>query len=198
MGMTYAVYRLSLSRPPESLLDSEHGFWLGNDGPVFVLKPDELMIEFLDRSVDMDIHNRTHYFRYNFANGTRRIEPLAFQPQDFAEEWLTAPWSEMQSISAPETSEWHPKLSKLSFDHYVNVVPCAAKPGYWAIGFQVTFDGEKELEEPIQNYFLVKDLGNYRYEMEALSDEEFEGCPGEGSPSDKHPWLSADQLKSLP
>jgi hypothetical protein len=198
MGMTYAVYRMDLSRPPESLLSSEHGFWLGNDGPAFVLKSDELMIEFLDRSVDMGIHNRTHIFRYSFANGVRRIEPVALQPQDFAEEWLTAPWSEMQSMSAPETAEWHRKLIKLSFDRYVDVVPCVSKPGRWAIGFQVTFEGEKELEEPIQNYFLVRDLGNYRYAMEAVSDEEFEGCPGEGYPSDKHPWLSGEQLKSLP
>jgi len=62
----------------------------------------------------------------------------------------------------------------------------------------VTYEGEKELEEPIQTYFLVKDLGNYRFEMEAVSDSEFEGCPGEGFPSDKHPWLSVEQLKALP
>jgi len=62
-------YRISLSQPPESLLSSEHGFWLGNDGPEFILKPDGLMIEFLDHSVDGDIHNRTHLFRYNFADG---------------------------------------------------------------------------------------------------------------------------------
>ncbi len=198
MGMTYAVYRMSLSQPPESLLSSEHGFWLGNDGPEFALKPDELTVEFLDQSVDMGIHNRTHIFRYNFANGVRRIEPVAFQPQDFVEEWLTSDWSEMQSMSAAETGEWHRKLSKLSFDHYVDVVPCASKPGRWAIGFQVTYEGEKELEEPVQAYFLVRDLGKYRYAMEAVSDEEFEGCPGEGQPSEKHPWLSVAELKALP
>ena len=146
----------------------------------------------------MGIHNRTHIFRYDFANGVRRIEPVAFQPQDFAEEWLTSDWSEMQAMSAPETGEWHRELRKLSFDRYVDVVPCASNPGRWAIGFQVTYEGEKEIEEPIQNYFLVRDLGNYRYAMEAVSGEEFEGCPGEGSPSDKHPWLSVEQLKALP
>jgi len=44
----------------------------------------------------------------------------------------------------------------------------------------------------------VRDLGNFHYEMESVSDSEFEGCPGEGSPSDKHPWLSAEQLRALP
>ncbi len=39
---------------------------------------------------------------------------------------------------------------------------------------------------------------SYRYRMDAVSDSEFQGCPGEGSPSDKHPWLSAEQLKALP
>lgn len=199
MQMPFAVYRLSPSQPPESLLSAEHGLWLGNDGPYFVLKPDELMIEFLDRSIDVYVHNRTHIFRYNFADGVKRVEPMAFQPQDFAEEWLTRPWSEMQSMSAPETLRWHAKLhAELAVGEYTNVGLCAAKPDQWSIGFETSYVGEKEPKEPFATYLLVRDLGNYRFEMEAVSGEEFEGCPGEGSPSDKHPWLSVEQLKALP
>jgi hypothetical protein len=189
---------MSLSQPPKPLLSSKHDFWLGNDGPYFVLRPDELTIEFLDRSIDMGVHNRTHIFRYNFANGVRRLEPFAFQPQDFVEEWLTTPSSEVQSMSTSEAGEWRRKLHNVSYDQYFEVVACIAKPGRWSIGLQVTYEGEKELEMPIQTYFLVEDVGNYRYTLEAVSDEEFEGCPGEGSPSDKHPWLSVEQLKALP
>jgi hypothetical protein len=47
-------------------------------------------------------------------------------------------------------------------------------------------------------HLLVRDLGNYHFEMEAVSDSEFGGCPGHGEPSDKHPWLSVEQLKALP
>ena len=81
---------------------------MGNDGPEFVLKPDELIMEFLDASVDVTVHNRTQIHRYSFgAETVQRLDPVAFQPQDFAEEWLTRPWTEMQSRSEPETEEWH-------------------------------------------------------------------------------------------
>ena len=105
----------------------------------------------------------------------------------------------MQSRSAPETKKWHDKFhAELVLGEYSEVVPCAAKPDRWSIGFSNDLIGEKRLEEPIEVHLLVRDLGNYRFEMEAVSDSEFEECPGEGSPSDKHPWLSVEQLKALP
>ena len=63
--------------------------------------------------------------------------------------------------------------------------------------------GQKELREPLTVYFLVQDLGNYRYEMESVSASRPSGCPGAGLhndwgyASDKHPWLSATELKAV-
>ena len=189
MGMTYSVYRFGLpSVAPETLLSEKHGFWLGNDGPEFVLKPDQMVIEFLDSSIDGGVHNRTYLLRYDFSDGVKRVEPFAFQPQDFAEDWLKRPWSEMQPFSAPATQKWHAQLhADMIFADYTNVVPCAAKPDRWMIGFNIRELGEKELAPPIDRYFLVRDLGHYHYQMEAVSDKPFEGCPGHGDPSDKHP-----------
>jgi hypothetical protein len=164
---------------------------------IFALKPDELIVELLDSSVDVAVHNRTQIHRYNVMDGVKRLGPIALQPPDFAEEWITRPWAEMRSMSLPETQKWHGKFSDQSME-YSNVVPCAAKPDRWSIGFEIKYLGEKELAEPIEAHFLVRDLGNYRFEMEAVSDSEFEGCPGDGEPSDKHPWLSVEQLKALP
>ncbi len=191
MGMTYSVFRMASAAgtPPVSLLSGEHGFWMGNvdNGLVFALKPDELIIELLDGSVDLGIPNRTQIHRYSFVDGVKRLEPVALQPQDFAEEWLTRPWSEMQSESSPKTLKWHSTLyADLVMGKYSNVLLCAAKPDRWSIGFEITYIG-KELKEPIDVYLRVRDLGNYRFEMEAVSDSQFEGCLGEGSPSDKHP-----------
>jgi hypothetical protein len=205
MGLTYSVDRLGvLPGDAETLLSGQHGFWMGNDGPEFVLKPDELIMEFLDMSVDVVIHNRTQVHRYNFAEGVRRLDPVALQPQDFAEEWLTRPWSEMESRSAPDTQEWHAKLhADFVLGNYQAVVPCTERPGRWMIELEINHIGEKDLSEPIDAYFLVRDLGNYRYRMESVSDDEPQGCPGEGivngwgHASDKHPWLSAAELKAL-
>ena len=57
MMMAYSVYRLGTQPgPSELLLKDQHGFFLDNDGPYFLLKPEELTMEFLDRSADLDIH----------------------------------------------------------------------------------------------------------------------------------------------
>jgi len=199
MGLAYSVYRMGfLPGVAERLLSEKQGVYLGNDELEFVLKPEELIVEFLDRSVDVGVHNRTQIHRYRFANGVQRLDPVAFQPQDFAEEWLGRPWSEMQSRSAPETADWHCKLhADYVLADYSAVVPCAQRPGRWLIALDITDIGEKKFEEPLETYFLVRDLGNYRYQMEAVSDEEPAGCPGEMPASEKHPWLSPAELKAL-
>jgi hypothetical protein len=204
MSTAYSVFRVSSdpATPPASLISAEHGFWMGNenDGLLFALKPDQVMMELLDSSIDVGIHNRTQIHRYSLADGTvKRIGPVAFQPQDFAEEWLTQPWAEMQSLSKPDTQKWHSKFdANFMPGEYSGVVPCSARPDRWSIALMVTHKGEQELKEPLEFHFLVRELGNYRFEMEAVSDSPFEGCTGEGWPSDKHPWLSLEQLKALP
>jgi hypothetical protein len=86
---------------------------------------------------------------------------------------------------------------------YSAVVPCAERPGRWTIALDITHVGERKLPEPLERYFLVRDLGNYRYQMEAVGDSRPAGCPGKGlasdsgNVSDRHPWLSPAELKAL-
>ena len=199
MGLAYSAFRIGPGfDTAERLLTEDHDFWLGNDGPEYVVKPDELAVEFLDSSVDAGVHNRTRIHRYRFADGAHRIDPVAFQPQDFAEEWLTRPWSEMQSRSAAETREWHERLhADPIFAEYSGVAPCMARPGRWSIALEINHLGEKELEKPLAAWFLVQDLGDFHYRMEAVAGSAPEGCLAGGSPSDKHPWLSSGELRSL-
>jgi hypothetical protein len=150
--MAYSIYRIGLpSGASESLLAGEHGFGIGNYEPQFVLKPTELVIEFQDQSVDGGVHNRTEIHRYAFgAKGVTRLDPVAFQSQDFAEEWLTRPWSEMQSRSKPATEEWHSKLhSGLLFAEYSAVVLCRDRPGRWLIAPDIKQIGKNELPVPL-------------------------------------------------
>ena len=195
MGMKYTVRRLGPAKPPELLLSGEHGFWFEEDA--FFLAPDELLVEVVDTGIDTE--RRTFTLRYSFADGSKRVEPFALQPQDFAQEWLTRPWSEIEPLSAPATEKWHAVLhAAFILADYTNVIACASKPDRWMIGFNIRTVGEKKLGEPIDRYFLVHDLGHYHYQMEAVSEKPFEGCPGHGDPSTKHPWLSLDELKNLP
>ncbi len=208
MDTAYSAYRLSgRNDAAERLLSGHHSFWLGNDGPEFVLSPAGLTIEFLDASLDAGIHNRTQVHRYSFSGGVQRLDPVAFQPQDFVEEWLTRPWSEMQSRSAPGTAEEHERLysdspSAVMSADYQDVLPCAAEPDHWLIGLEFERIGEKTLEPPADVWFLVRDLGDFHYRMEFAGASRPPGCPGRGpygplNASDKHPWLSAAGLKAL-
>jgi hypothetical protein len=199
MSMDYSAYRFGiLAGVPEKLLSVQHGFWLGRDDNFF-LQPDGLVVEFRDASVDPGVHNRTQVYRYLFADGARRVDPIAFQPQDFVEEWLTRPWEEMQSRSSPDTAEAHARLhSEFVGGEYSNIVPCQTRPGRWLIGLDIAYTGEKQLPEPLPTYFLVHELGQYRYQMESAGATEPKGCPGHGDPPDKHPWLPPSEIWSLP
>lgn len=204
MEMAYSVHRLGNDTgASEPLLTEQHGFWLTIDGPSFVLKPDELIMEFLDSSVDAGVHNRTRIHRYSFAQSVQRLDPVALQPQDFAEEWLTRSWSEMESRSGIDTKVWHQQLHSDSvFAEYSGVIPCAS-PGRWLIALDILRIGDKEFSDPPPTYFLLRDLGNYSYSMDAVSTVQPAGCLGAGVVSDggfaslKHPWLSTAELKAL-
>jgi hypothetical protein len=202
METAYAVYRVPfVPGPPDKLLAVEHDFWWNDQYPVFALKPEELTVEFLAESVDGGVHNRTYIQRHGFTDGARRLDPVALQPQDFVEEWLTRPWAEMLSRSKPETENWHSKLhADFVGGEYSQAVPCAEAPNLWLIGLNIDFIGEKELQKPVRSFFVVRDLGNYHYQMESVSDTRPKQCPKlNGSvPLDKHPWLSRDELRALP
>lgn len=201
MGSHYSVYRIDVNAESATRLTSnEHGFYLGNhDGALAVLRPNELILEFLDHSLDSGIHNRTNIQRYSFVDDrVTRLDPVAFQPQDFAEEWLTRPWDEMSSRSEPGLEEWHEKFrADFLAAEYRSVVPCAARPDRWLIDLGLTNLGEKELSEPEDIFLLVHALGSDRYSMEAVSEDEPEGCPGDAPASEKHPWRSRSELEKI-
>jgi hypothetical protein len=195
--MSYTIRRINQSGASDLLYSSQHDFWREENDPIFVLKPDQVIIERLDRGVGFfGTERRPNLIRFSFKDGVRRIQPMALQSQDFAEVWLVSSRVEMQPSSAPETQKWHEQLhADLAAVEYRNVVRCAAKPGRWSIGLDII---KKDVLKALRTYLLVRDLGNYRFEMEAVSDTEFKECPGEGAPSEKHPWLSVEQLKALP
>lgn len=205
MRMAYSVNRLDPSTGVSHLLVSEeHDFWLNLTGPLVLLEPDRLTVEFLDSSVDGEVHNRTRVHIYNLANEPKRVDPVALQPQDFAEEWLTRPWSEMTSRSSQGLELWHQKLhGEFVLADYASVVSCSNSQ-MWSIGLVITHIGETEITDPSTSYFLVRDLGNYRYRMDAVSITPPAGCTGVGIVSDydiraslKHPWLSTKELEEL-
>jgi len=154
------------------------------------LGPDELLLEFTGQMIDTDYLERTHVLHFNATGAAaHRIDPVALQPQDFVDEWVTKPWTEMESRSG-DLKKWHDFLAG-GPDEYVGgtfdfVQPCQDKPGQWQIGVSFESLKGKELPEALPVYFLVQQSEQYKFQMTGISFDRPDGCPGETPLKDEH------------
>jgi len=196
--MTYKVFRFDCDNGvAQQALAGEEGVWLDEKEPLFVLTPTEMTVEFVDFSVSRGVHHRTRVKRYALAPTAQRVDPFALQPQDFAEEWLTGPWTEMESQSAPATHVLHEALGGgFVLGDYLEFTQCASDQPVWLAAFKISSVKDKDLPKPGELYLQVRDLGDHRYRMESASSIRPASCKAEpGDPSDKHPWLSEEEIR---
>ena len=137
--------------------------------PLFVLSPTEMTVEFEDSSVEWRCSSSDEDPAIHFTPAARRIDPIALQPQDFAEEWLTRPWSEMESRSVPRRKRCTSRWRRLCAGDYVELTQCAPEQPVWLAGFDIDCVGDKELKEPRRVYLQIRDLGDHRYRMESAT-----------------------------
>jgi hypothetical protein len=199
--LSYDLFRLSgVSAVP--ILSGQHEIWFGTAHPYQVrLDPGDLLMEIRAHSIDDGIHNRAHVLHFKIDGSTvERIDPVALQPQDFVDEWITRPWSEMESRSAAEGNgkmqKWHGFIAdEFVFGEFRFVQACQEKAGQWQIGVDMHVIKGKELPEDLSLYFLVQQSDGYRFKMAGISFQRQEGCPGESQPSIEGPTLfSSDHL----
>jgi hypothetical protein len=185
--LDYRLFRFGPGQEQAApLFSSTHSF--NTDAEVHVkLSPSELLLEFTAGAMEGGFR-RTYVLHYSIGSqGVERIDPVALQPQDFVHEWLMEPWEEMQSRSGSSDTlvKWHKFLhADLVLGDYEFVQPCINRPGVIQVGVDLRFIGDHEIPEPLSVYFLVKDKGNYSYEMSELSFKRQDGCPGETPPAD--------------
>jgi hypothetical protein len=176
--MSFELVRLSSnSSQGQSLFTGTHQFWFGEEEPVR-LTADEMLLELEGDSIAADIGRRTHVLRYRAsAQSAERMDPVALLPQDFVDEWLTRPWSEMKSRSAvpDDLKKWHEALQpSLSSANFRFVQQCSERPNEVQIALDLT---------PRPAYFLVKGLPDHVYQMVDVSFTRQDGCPGESPAS---------------
>jgi hypothetical protein len=132
-------------------------------------------MEVRDRSIDGGIHNRAHVLHFKATGSTaERVDPVALQPQDFADEWLTRPWAEMESRSAEsgrdKLKKWHEFLA-----------------GDFVAG---EFHFVQQCREQADQWQVAIDLGWIKgKELTGISFDRQEGCPGESQPNSDSPTL---------
>jgi hypothetical protein len=196
-GVSYDLFRLS-GTAAVPILSGEHTIWFGSDYPYQVrLDPGELLMEIRAGSIDGGIHNRAHVLHFKIDGSTvERVDPVALQPQDFVDEWLTRPWSEMESRSSTDASgkmqKWHEFFAgESTFGEFQFVQACEAKAGQWQVGIDMQTVKGKELPEDLSLYFLVQQSEEHRFKMVDIGFERQAGCPGESRPSLASPTLFA-------
>jgi hypothetical protein len=194
--LSYDLFRLSTVSTAVPILSGDHAIWFGADEPYQVrLEPDELLMEIRDRSIDAGIHNRAHILHYDAARTpVERIDPVALQPQDFVDEWLTRPWQEMESRSDEgkrgSLEKWHEFLgSRFVGGDFTIVQACREKSDEWQIGVDLNWINGKELPISLKVYFLIEQSGLYRFKMIDIAFERQEGCAGAARPMEESPSL---------
>ncbi len=192
--LSYDAFRLSNSTAVAMpVLSGEHGIWFGAEHPYQLrLEGDDLLLEIRDRSIDAGIHNRAHVLHYRVSDSSAdRIDPVALQPQDFVDEWLTRPWTEMASRSAERDGlkKWHDFFYGDFVAGEFSVVQQCADPEKWLVGVDLSDSGGKELPKTLSTYFLVQQFDRFGFRMIDIDFDPPDGGPGDSAPSDARPSL---------
>lgn len=201
--LSYDLFRLSATASAAvPILNAEQRIWFGANSPYQLrLEPEELLMEVRDSSIDGGIHNRAHVLHFKAPGLTiERVDPVALQPQDFVDEWLTRPWSEMESRSADtrrdKLKKWHEFLAGgFVAGEFQFVQQCREQADQWQVGIDLRWIKGKELPEDLSLYFLVQQSDQYRFKMAGISFDRQEGCPGDSQPNLESPTLFPSQEK---
>jgi hypothetical protein len=156
------------------------GFRLGATAREFTLRFDA------SQALDPGILVRPHVLKFE-VEGERaeRVAPVAFKPEDFADEWAqmkwdeAARWSEVSSLA--ELKRWHETINAEGKGFFGSeilfVQPCGRDASEWQIGVATVSDKDAA-RLPAKLYFTVaRDGGAFR--MRGVSDARPHLCPGE-------------------
>ena len=198
--LAYDLYRYSGGAGVVGkVLEGDHGIWFGNYAPLVQLTFDELLLEVRDRSIDGGLHNRAHILHYKESGSSmERVDPIALQPHDFVDEWLTRRWPEMERWSDPGMKGWHEFLASEPAFGEIQLVQRCTERGLWQVRIHFDQIQGKRLPEAVEVYFLVEQSDTYRFRMREISFHRQEGCPGESAPPLRGPsLLGTNQVTSF-
>jgi hypothetical protein len=187
-AVRYRLWRVhggDLTSPP--LLSKDDGFWMGDERYIDgQLLPNDLLVEYRNRSVDAGVHSRTFisHFRIGDDDKVRRVAPVALNPRDFVEEWMTQPWQAAREWTEARSRArmwgWHRQIPNKSLDGFVSgnftgpPLRCRGDPTLWQIGFYPS-EG-KDFNQGPAVYFLVRWIAPYRFTMVTITRKPQASC----------------------
>lgn len=192
--MRYRVMRIGGDAySPHVLLSGEESIYLGTELEGFRLTADASTFTLrYDSSQSLDPGRliRPHVLKFKISNErAERVAPVAFKPEDFADEWAQMKWDEAARWSEPsrldELKRWHDTINPddkgFMGSEILLVEPCGRGASVWQIGVEPFVDNDKEKGAsrlPPKLYFTVAREGEV-FRMRNVSDARRPGCNGE-------------------
>ena len=168
---------------PKALLDISPALFMGDEPAAGSIAPHDVLIQFEGNSVDGDVLVRTHLLHFGIDDSDRlgRLAPVALNPRDFVDEWLTRPWTESESWtdagSQAAVQSWYRRFHAGDNDIFGEFddapTRCRANPTLWQVGF-TNQAGPKHPE--VSAYFLVRWMAPYRFTLVKIQATKFSGC----------------------
>jgi hypothetical protein len=182
-GLLTRLWRATPATPtPRPLIDTTDNLYMGDyeiaEGSV---TSHDALIEFVGSSIDEGVLMRSVVRHYEIGPGdrVRRIAPVALEPNDFVDEWLTGAWKDVagwtdRSAASGPLRRWHQRLHKefLFGDFDGAPLRCRADRSLWQTGF---FETDGAHDGPT-HYYLVRWEAPYRFTMVGISDRRRRGC----------------------
>lgn len=146
-------------------------WWGGDDLGTISADRDTLEVRFHAGSIDLDVPDRLWIRRFMVeGDRVRRVDPVTSSPQDFADEWIVRPWSEMVHWSAsPSLSRWHDRLRRMRHFAYDSIRRCGERSDRVQVGLR----SEKD-DAPC----FLRVEGQSHYVMTAVSPSADPACDG--------------------
>lgn len=187
--MRYRVFRVGdEAYSPRVVLKGDDSIYLGTEMEGFRLDAtaNTFTLRFdSSQSLDPGRLIRPHVLKFKVeGESAERVAPVAFEPEDFADEWAQMKWDEAERWSDPsrleELKRWHATLNPdgkgFSGSEILFVQPCGKAASEWQVGVEVYSDEDSAQLPPKVFFTVARERGEFR--MRGVSDAQPPGCSG--------------------
>ncbi len=178
------LWRATPATPtPAALIDRTDSLFMGDyDIASARLTREDVLVEFRGASIDGGTFIRSHVEHYRIGKDDKpeRIAPVALNPNDFIEEWLTNDWAEAQRWIDPGpgvaiSEALHGSLRKGLVEFPGPAKRCRSDATLWQVSFASREDAKDDAPGP-PKYFLVRWMAPYLFTLADLRRKPSPGC----------------------
>jgi hypothetical protein len=180
----------SVTTTPKPLFDLSPTLFTGNAPQIAIgsVTDHDALIQYQGDAIGAGVRPHVLHFLVKDNDRIERAAPVALNPADFVDEWLTRPWSESAQWTdfagnagalAKEHKARH--LPYISGDVDGKAMRCKHDPTLWQVWFRPS-DDKFRPGEPA--YFLVRWMPPYRFTLVAIRTRSDPSCNIEESMPD--------------